>query len=108
MWDGRRRPSVKDALHDLELSWFGNGRDGLSEGDDMATIAHQNISFAQRRRDEQLEGRLLFALGFIVFLIAAIVSRLLPWTGRSQQRRQSIIDQARTDARTMIPFVFMG
>lgn len=77
----------------------------------MAAIARPSLSFAQRRKGETREFRLMFLVCFAVFLVAAIVGRLLPSRGRSDRpgrRRRSILEEARAAATTSIPFAFMG
>lgn len=76
----------------------------------MATIAEPGLSLARQGKDDAREFRLIFAVSFPVFLVAALVARLLPWHGRGAPaaRRPSIIEEARIAANTSIPFAFMG
>jgi hypothetical protein len=62
------------------------------------------------RRQEALEYRLVYLAGFVVFLAAAVVARLLPagQRRRSPGRDRSIVGEARAAADTFIPFAFMG
>jgi hypothetical protein len=64
------------------------------------------------RKEEALEFRLLYAVSFALFLVAAVIARLVPWHWRPFVRRQSgglsIIGEARAAASTCIPFAFMG
>lgn len=82
-------------------------RKGLSGDGDMAVFAGSSMPFTQRRKDEAREFRLIFAVSFAVFLVAAVVARLVP-SGRPAEPRRSILDEARAAARTSIPFAYMG
>lgn len=60
------------------------------------------------RRDasETLQFRMIFAVCFAVFLFAALLERLLPWTwGRG---KTSPISRAWQSARTCTTYAFMG
>ncbi len=69
-------------------------------------------SLSRFRREEQIEARLYYALSFAVFLVAAIVSRLLPRHWRSLALRpggrRSIVGEARVAAGTCTAYAFMG
>lgn len=60
------------------------------------------------RRDAALplQFRLIFAVCFAVFLIAALLERLLPWTWR--RGKASPFAQAWQSARTCTTYAFMG
>jgi len=80
----------------------------------MATIVHAGPSMAQQRRRRRREFRLIFAVCFPFFLVAAILARLLPVRGRTfgeagerPARRGSIFEEAKAAANTTIPFAFM-
>jgi hypothetical protein len=47
---------------------------------------------------------------FVIFLMVAIVERFLPsqWRPLGAEGHKSIIGEARTAARTFVPFAFMG
>ena len=63
------------------------------------------------RRKDTSEYRLVYATCFVVFLVAAIISRLLPWNWMSSGdhgKRPSIIDEARDAAKTALPYAFMS
>jgi hypothetical protein len=64
----------------------------------------------KHRKGESFEYRLLMAVSFTIFLIAAIVSRVLPTRQRvvPGAQRRSVIDEARAAAETCVPFAFMG
>ena len=61
--------------------------------------------------DEAFEYRLLMVLAYTIFLVAAVVRRILQPMRRSAsagQRRQSVFGEARMQADTCVPFAFMG
>lgn len=61
------------------------------------------------RRKKAVEFSLYFALLFPIFLLVALVSRLLPRRMRPfGPERRSVIGDARAAAYTVLPFVFMG
>lgn len=65
----------------------------------------------KRRKDEAFEYRLLMVLAYTIFLVAAVVRRVLQPIRRSApagQRRQSVFGEARMQADTCVPFAFMG
>ncbi len=72
-----------------------------SKGDTLRTL-----------RQDRIEFRLFFVLCFPLFLLAAIVSRLLParpaFTSGLRQKRKPVIAEARAAANTVLPFAFMG
>lgn len=66
-------------------------------------------SFAERWT---IESRLMFAACYVVFLVRAAATRLMPWrkpaaSGRSGQR-ESIFREASSDARVLVASSFMG
>lgn len=67
---------------------------------------------ARSRRHETAEFRLIFALGFVIFLVAALIARLVPESMRprslSAKGSRSIFHQAKTAASNCVPFAFMG
>jgi len=62
------------------------------------------------RRDEQGEYRVLLAVSFAVFLIGALLSRLVPgrWRKAQAHERRSVVAEARAAAQTAVPFAFMS
>jgi hypothetical protein len=75
----------------------------------MAVLAGSSVPLTRHRKNEAREFRLIFAVCFAVFLVAALVARLLaPFGARAAGPRRSIIDEARTAAQTSLPFAFMG
>ncbi len=63
------------------------------------------------RRGEQGEYRVLMAVSFAVFLIGALLSRLVPvrWRKEAQaHERRSVVAEARAAAQTAVPFAFMS
>ncbi len=65
---------------------------------------------SSHRTLEAAEFRLIFAISFIAFLVAAVVSRLLPWhhVETAQDRKQSILAEARAATNRTVPFAFMS
>jgi len=67
---------------------------------------------ARLHRQDEWEYRVLMAVGFAVFLLAAVMVRLLPrrWrpAGAPGAQRGSVIAAAREAAGATIPFAFMG
>ncbi len=59
-----------------------------------------------RHGADKRQFRLMFLASFVLFLIAAAVSRLVP-RRTGAPARVSIFRQARTDAYATIPFAFM-
>lgn len=53
----------------------------------------------------------LFRLTFLFFLVTAVFGRLLPWGRRtsasSNGEQESLIDEAKRMANTILPFVFI-
>lgn len=62
------------------------------------------------RRGEEGQYRFLMAVSFAVFLIGALLARLVPARWRKSQGREqrSVIAEARAAAQTTIPFAFMN
>jgi hypothetical protein len=63
-----------------------------------------------RQRHETIEFRVLFGVCFVIFLMAAIVARILhPWRLVAKAGdRKSVVGEARSAAHTCIPFAFMS
>ncbi len=74
----------------------------------MAHIARARPGTGRTRRDEEAQYRLLMAVSFTVFLIGALLARLVPARWRSQREYQSPIAEARAAAQTTVPFAFMS
>lgn len=71
-----------------------------------AQMLRSSGSPTKARKEEALEYRLLYAVSFGLFLLAALVARALPFGRRPGG--PSIVGEARTAASTCIPFAFMG
>lgn len=56
--------------------------------------------------------RLLFAICFLVFLLCAAVARLVGWRWRpwppGPNGYRSVIEEARREANTVVPFAFLS
>lgn len=75
----------------------------------MATIG---ITHGRLRTEDALEFRLIYAAGFVYFLLIALIARLMPRHYRPSPmartvRRRSIIAEARETASSLVPFAFM-
>lgn len=68
-------------------------------------------SLLETRRADEREMRLMLILGFVVFLFAAIISRVLPRQWRlipqSSGARRSVFREAWVAANATIPVAFM-
>lgn len=78
----------------------------------MSAMVHEVRSEKKRRKDETFEYRLLMALAYTVFLVGAVVRRVLRPLGVRPatvgQQRQSVFGEARAQAESCVPFAFMG
>ena len=67
---------------------------------------------SRARRGEVSEFRLIFMVSFAIFLMVAVIERVLPSSWRSSafgpDSGKSIFGEARAAARTFVPFAFMG
>jgi len=74
----------------------------------MALVMTTKDSSTRVRRDrmETLQYRLILVVCFAVFLIAALLERLLPWSWRNQ--KPSPIAHAWRSAHTCTAYAFMG
>ncbi len=88
---------------------------GLTGSCTMAHDTHASLGgrYRDRRANaKQHEYRLLVLLVYPIFLLFAVVARLVP--GSRQQsaiiggRRRSVFSEAREAVHTVIPFAFMG
>jgi hypothetical protein len=87
--------------------------DGARSHEEVKAMAHtvdaHRRSLSKFKRAESLEFRLIFVAAFVVFLVAAIVERLLPITWLRRERpKKSIIQQAKDAANTCAAYAFMG
>lgn len=71
-------------------------------------MAHAMNGRSSRRASETWEFRLYVAAMFPIFLVIAIVARLLPrsWRPFSSDTRRSVFGDARAATFTVLPFVF--
>ena len=70
----------------------------------MTSVTEEMTPRPLRQAKEQ-DYRVIFWCSFPLFLIVALVLRLLPWDGTG--RRPGVIAEARSMANTIIPFAFM-
>lgn len=61
----------------------------------------------RRRRDER-EYRWVFWCAYPIFLVAAIIARLIPGTKDKAKPKQSVFREAYAAANSTIPFAFMN
>lgn len=73
------------------------------------TIDSGTRSPSKFKRTESVEFRLIFAASFAIFLVAALVERLLPhrWLNRTVARKP-VLEQAKEAANTCAAYAFMG
>ena len=75
-------------------------------------MARSGSVSARPRREEAGEFRLIFMVSFAIFLMVAVIERVLPTNWRShaigQDSGKSIFGEAKSAARTFVPFAFMG
>lgn len=83
-----------------------------ADGGHMADNQQSNGSMSRARQAELWQFRLIFMMAFFIFLVVAIIARLLPrqWRPGSagELSHKSIIDEAKAAASTVVPFAFMG
>jgi len=69
------------------------------------------MSANYRRKPEPIQFHLLYAICFSIFLVAALLGRLLPWTWFARQenatRQQSIFEKARNAAGICATYAFI-
>jgi hypothetical protein len=79
---------------------------------DSVPMAVARIAPLRSRKGESGEFRLIFVLTFTIFLVVAMVERVLPSSWRSHSFKvdagKSVFGEARSAARTFVPFAFMG
>lgn len=78
----------------------------------MADLNKSNVTPAARVEAGSKDVHRIFTVSFIIFLIIAVVARVLPrrwrpWPAKPEGYR-SVIDEARAVANTFVPFAFMG
>jgi hypothetical protein len=75
-------------------------------------IDRQSMTQATRADGEVIQFRLIYAICFSLFLLAAIVQRLLPWTWSARSphagSRRSVLEQARNAAGICATYAFMA
>lgn len=62
------------------------------------------------KKKDTWDYRLIFVIAYTVFLLGAIVSRLMPWSWISAGRtdRKSVFAEAKSKTDLFVPFAFMG
>ena len=76
----------------------------------MTTATHEDLAIANTREERQF--RRLYMAFFVIFLMVALVGRVLPekwrpWSGDAVAKR-SVIGEAKAAANTILPYVFMA
>jgi hypothetical protein len=76
-------------------------------------MAHEAFGRSAKRRDatgSRAEFVVLYGLIFTLFLVATIISRLMPWRWRDTftGRAPSLFAEVRTHTASVVPFLFMG
>jgi hypothetical protein len=79
----------------------------------MSMVMSRRAGANARRVDlaDAVQYRLIYAICFAVFLVAAIIARVMPWNWQRQRgadRRQSILEQAGEAAGTCTTYAFMS
>jgi hypothetical protein len=59
----------------------------------------------RKRREGEIEFRILMAVTMPVFFVSAVIRRVLPWNWGSDKR--SLFEATRSLAYSVIPFAFM-
>lgn len=79
------------------------------------SMSHETVlnpaALRPRQRRSAADHRVLYAIGFVVFLLAAVLSRLWPgyWLqSAADRRRKSVLAEAREATCATIPYAFMG
>lgn len=77
-----------------------------------AAMTRSSSPASRPRRGEVGEFRLIFMISFAIFLMVAVIERVLPSSWRSHalgpDGGKSIFGEARAAAHTFVPFAFMG
>jgi hypothetical protein len=75
-------------------------------------LSKHSTSHVKRGGKRSIEFRIIFAVSFAFFLLAAVVERLLPWKWLAlrpeRKRQQTIFEQAWEAAGTCTTYAFMG
>ncbi|GJD51647.1 hypothetical protein OPKNFCMD_4402 [Methylobacterium crusticola] len=69
---------------------------------------HRSFVTGSRSQQEQVQFRVILAATYPVFLIAAVLQRVLPAREHGTAPRRSVFGEARAMALSAIPFAFMG
>lgn len=84
----------------------------MSARKEAAPMTRSSSASSRPRRGEVGEFRLIFMVSFAIFLMVAVIERVLPSSWRSHafgpDSGMSIFGEARAAARTFVPFAFMG
>ena len=78
---------------------------------EMTPLERARLAKRGGRRADSIEFKLIYAVGYIVFLGAAIAQRglhLVGLTHRASGDRKSVFGEARDAAGATIPYAFMG
>jgi hypothetical protein len=79
---------------------------------DAVPMSRSSSAALRPRRGETSEFRLIFMVSFAIFLMVAVIERVLPSSWRSHalghDGGKSIFGEARAAAHTFVPFAFMG
>lgn len=80
------------------------------EGHMAVALDHHRRVPAKQKKKVTWEYRLIFLLSFCLFLVAAIVERMMPhkWMGQTAKSHKSVFVEAKEAASTSVPFAFMG
>lgn len=77
----------------------------------MNAQTSRHPSSRSRSQGERFAYQAMLAVGFVIFLVAALIECLLPWRWRTiaeRWSRKSVLVEAMEAAKTTIPFAFMG
>jgi hypothetical protein len=84
----------------------------MSARKEAVPMIRSSSASARPRRGEASEFRLIFMVSFAIFLMVAVIERVLPSSWRSHalghDGGKSIFGEARSAAHTFVPFAFMG
>ena len=84
----------------------------MSARKEAAPMTRSSSPSSRPRRGEVSEFRLIFMVSFAIFLMVAVIERVLPSSWRSHafgpDSGKSIFGEARAAAHTFVPFAFMG
>ena len=78
----------------------------------MDSSKHSGSITRRTEMADAIQYRVIYAVCFAVFLVAAIIERAMPWSWRGArakaERRQSIIERAGEAAGTCTTYAFMS